>query len=139
MATTSEKRKTTARRPAPEPEYRTFKGLRLLVRPNSEMRRRRSTWEGAVVKTLERIENRGGAMPAGSYWLVLRNRGGLELVSLPCRCCGFQLRVLKVGESSVEYLGHVTDEKGRIPSGYFRPDATRKLRINGPEPPRAGT
>ena len=88
-------------------------GRRLTVLPRAELRRK-GAWRGAIVRTRERVRNTRGGMPAGTLWQVLRNYGGLELLSLPCRRCGFRLEITKVGEHEVDYLGHVMGRDGDI-------------------------
>ena len=88
------------------------------------------------MRTLVRISNRYGALPAGAYWLVERSHGGLDLLSLPCRCCGFQLRITKVSERDTTYIGHLTTEGGTVLQDYPARDLIEGWRVNGAETAR---
>lgn len=69
--------------------------------------RRKRDWEGAVVKALGDIGNRGGeSVRAGWIGRVTRNYKGLSITFDICKVCGTRTYVSGVCESEVEYLGH---------------------------------
>ena len=118
---------------ANEAAYGKLHGRRTVVKSRTTLRRK-SEWEGAIVQTLIGVRNRGGGLPAGTYWLVTRNHGGLELTSLPCRCCGFRLHIIKVNEREVTYVGHLAGRDESALKDYQARAVTDKWRINGAEP-----
>ena len=118
---------------ANEPAYGELHGHRTVVKSRTALRRK-TEWEGAIVQTLMTIRNRGGGLPRGPYWLVTRNHGGLHLTSLPCRCCGFRLHIIKVNERDVTYVGHLAGRDGNALKDYQVRRVTDEWRINGAEP-----
>ena len=88
-----------------EPRRVVLEGRRLTRKTPKTLRKKRE-WGGGIVRAKSRVSNCHGMLPAGSYYQIIQNYGGLELLSLPCRCCGFRLHVSKVGEHEVDYLGH---------------------------------
>ena len=107
--------------------------LRLTRKPRQALRLKRE-WAGGIVRTHRRVENAYGALPAGTLWLVLESRGGLHLLSLPCRCCRFQLHISRIGEKEVTYLGHAPGLDESPLSVYAARQAAAEWRVNGPEP-----
>ena len=95
---------------------------------------KKANWKGAVVRSRRRIHNGHGSLPADAYWQVLRNYGGLELYSLPCKCCGFRLMSAKVSEQDVEYIGHIPNRQDEIHHWTLARTAADDWRVNGAHP-----
>ena len=115
-----------------EREHVEFEGRRLLLKSRKELRLKRA-WRGAIVRSRRALANRRGALPAGTYWYVADSRGGLEMVSMPCRCCRFRIPIRKISESDVQYVGHPSGFDDGPMSLTNAADATAAWRINGPE------
>lgn len=99
------------------------------------LRTRRRPWIGAVVQSLRGLGTRAESDPAGTFYLVTDNHGGLEMRTLACRTCEHTHTICKVPETDVRYLGHVRDT-----SNYHRLYATaRTMRANGRGPAAAPT
>ncbi|MCY4509416.1 MAG: hypothetical protein OXG35_20995 [Acidobacteria bacterium] len=88
-------------------------GMTLVRRTDAELRRRKSSWHGAIVRAVRPLSNRTGTVPRGTLMQVKLNRGGLDLKAPPCRCCGTALRIRGVPEADVEYLGHRRNTAGQ--------------------------
>ena len=114
-----------------QPQYIELAGRRLL-RKSAQALRKKAAWGGGIVRAKIRVSNGQGVLPAGSYYQIVRNYGGLELVSLPCRCCGFRLHVSKVGEHEVDYLGHREDDEDAV-QWYRGQPVLDEWRVNGAE------
>lgn len=61
-------------------------------------------WAGRHVRTRHALRNRLAQIPAGTVCEVERNHAGLHLVTTPCPCCGVQVYINRVPESSVILL-----------------------------------
>ena len=114
-----------------EPQHIELAGHRLLPKSAPALRRK-VAWDGGIVRAKVGVGNSQGRLPAGSYYLIIRNHGGLELLSLPCRCCGFRLHVSKVEEHEVDYLGHPENEEDCTHWHRGRP-SLNDWRVNGPK------
>lgn len=69
-----------------------------------EKLRRKKDWEGRIVRARCEMTNGYVTVPAGTFFTVHRNYGGLEMVSEACSCCGMKAWFRKVRESDVELL-----------------------------------
>lgn len=68
--------------------------------------RRKGDWVGGWVRSKRDISTGAMLIPAGTDFEVRRSFGGLSLLSAACPACGVRMRVIKVPERDVEYLGH---------------------------------
>ena len=89
------------------PKSTIFSGRALQKVDDIVLRRRRRPWIGAIVQSAKPLAARGGRMPAGMFYIVTENYGGLEMRALACRQCHHTHNVDRVRESDVIYIGHV--------------------------------
>ena len=75
------------------------------------LRTRRRPWVGAIVRSARQLPARGGLMPAGMFYIVTENYGGLEMRALACRSCHHTHSVRGIRERDVAYIGHVPEER----------------------------
>lgn len=67
-------------------------------------------WVGLRVVSCVPLSNGLARLPAGTFWRVKRNYGGLELVSEPCPTCGIRLRITRVPERDVNIVESDDDD-----------------------------
>ena len=82
-----------------EDVYTEFEGRRLLVKTRRQLRLKRA-WVAGIVRSRDQLENGWGTLPAGSLWCVADSYGGLHMVTMPCRCCGFRMPITSVRSAS---------------------------------------
>ena len=114
----------------PPRRHTDFAGLRLLRKTPRELRRK-SEWACAIVRSDHEVGHGSDRMPAGTFWLVRRNYGGLELQSFPCRCCGKQSFVGPVPEDDVTYIGQLPEGSGGWHDRHRAGEAARRTPLNG--------
>lgn len=116
------------KREAPR-RYTDFGEMTLLRKTPGELAKK-GDWADAVVRSTSELGLAGDRMPAGTFWIVKRNYGGLELRSFPCRCCGKQSFVGRVGEDEVTYIGHLPASDNWLERRKAR-EAADRMRLNG--------
>lgn len=61
---------------------------------------------GLTVKTLTILRNGFCEIPAGTICTVTYSRGGLHLLSDPCKLCGIRISITKVSYKNVELINN---------------------------------
>lgn len=59
---------------------------------------------GKRVVNLTSLSNGLYRFPAGLTWIIRRKKGGFELLSDPCQCCGIQAYISKVPAKDVNLV-----------------------------------
>ena len=62
-----------------EPRRVVLVGRRLIRKTPKTLRKKRE-WGGGIVRAKTRVSNCRGMLPAGSYYQIIQNYGGLELL-----------------------------------------------------------